>query len=327
MNQTTARLELQRSLNIIKNIVSEPLHTLFSIWGNKGYWHQPALGLWGVKALDSCADLLSEVESGLNILAAYCNYNSVSTLKPLQEFRDLTQDLIIYSKKVLNQVPESDTMHFYEQQFNQWKDLAISLDFNAIDQMLSQQEDKHIFLTKREISRFATPLFHGVNLEHLPGILNRSTLEARTVHRYWRDGLRRFDHREENYEDCEWIKGISMTRDFSYAAKWGECVVVLNWDELRKRFKFLPVSWFRSHPKREREEFLYFKNEGTIYKTDEESGRMSRDQLETMTSVIGEVFLSAAIFHGFYLRTTNYKFNKEYEELTSHPKFLGMYKA
>ena len=116
-----------------------------------------------------------------------------------------------------------------------------------------------------------------------------------------------------------------MTRDFEYAASWGDVVLVLNWSELKKNLNFLPVAWFRSHPKKEREEFLYFKNEKERYKIQDDSGRMSKEQMEHFMSSVGEISLTEENFYGFYLRSGKYYSRHEVEGLSSHPKFLGFY--
>lgn len=327
MDKTTARIEFQNMETKGEKLLEGPFNTLFSIWGDRGYWHESDFGLHGLRALTEFKDLLIPLNLSLNILAGYCDKEQLPVLHGLQVLRDLSAELSVFITEALDG-KAFETLAIFESKFNEWKVLFETTPFREIDEALSKAEKKEIFLKKRAISKFTTPLYHGIKLEHLASLLTRSSLEVRTVHRYWRDGLRRFDdHREENYNNCEWIKGISMTRDFDYAARWGEVVLVLNWNELKKNLTFIPVAWFKIHPKREREEFLYFKNEKETYKPDPETGRMSRDQLEKLKESVGEINLTEENFYGFYIRNSSYYSDKDWETLTRHPKFLGMYSA
>lgn len=323
MDKVSARVELLNLKKLSEELLRGPYVTLFSIWGSKGYWHEPEFGAHGKRALGEFQDYLVGINLSLNVLAGYSDTQSLNSLRFIQDLRDSTLELNTFIKEILDG-REYEDLNPYEIKFQELSNLFNAVNFEEVLTSIQKAENKDIYLKKREISQFSTPLYHGVKLQYIKSILQRSSLEVRTTHRYWKDGRRYFDYREENYNNCEWIKGISMTRDFDYAAKWGDVVLVLNWNELKQNLSFLPVAWFRSHPKKEREEFLYFENQKDAYKTSESEG-LSREQMEKLQASVGEIPLTEKNFYGFFVRASNYYSDPEWEELTKHPQFLGMY--
>lgn len=117
------------------------------------------------------------------------------------------------------------------------------------------------FLQKK-IEEIKTPLYHAMDLKSFELALKNNELKARTNQRYWTDGIRRKD-KDPLYEDSKWMKGWSMTRDFDFAARWNDIVLVFEKEDLNRHFQIEPYSWnfsIASIPntdhKKEREEFV-----------------------------------------------------------------------
>lgn len=117
------------------------------------------------------------------------------------------------------------------------------------------------FLQKK-IDEIKTPLYHSISLKNFELALEKNKLEARTTQRYWTDGIRRKD-KDPLYETSKWMKGWSMTRDFDFAARWNDIVLVFEKEDLNRNLQIEPYSWnfsIASIPntdhKKEREEFV-----------------------------------------------------------------------
>lgn len=103
-------------------------------------------------------------------------------------------------------------------------------------------------------------LYHGVNLNIMVDILKRGSILGYTSHRYWDEG-RRYKESDPKYRGSYWMKGISMTRDLSYALNWRPFIFVFNKDIVEKQHKIQLYNWFAHgervpKSKNEREEFI-----------------------------------------------------------------------
>lgn len=117
------------------------------------------------------------------------------------------------------------------------------------------------FLQKK-IDEVESPLYHAISVENFLKALKENKLEGRTTQRYWLDGIRRKD-KDPDYENSKWMKGWSMTRDFDFAARFNDVVIVFDKKDIEKQFEITPYSWnfsisgVRNHDhKKEREEFV-----------------------------------------------------------------------
>lgn len=130
-------------------------------------------------------------------------------------------------------------------------------------------------------------LYHALKVEHAYSQLKENCIIGRTFQRYWPDGIRRKED-DPDYEKSWQLKGISTTRDFDYAKKWGSVVYIFNKDLLAQKYKIIPYSWnfhfdsgdhdikSKFRHKREREEFVVF---GILKKTFDE---LEKEWLEKM---------------------------------------------
>lgn len=114
------------------------------------------------------------------------------------------------------------------------------------------------------------PLYHGVRYNYAIEQLQKNRIEGRTAQRFWPDGRRLKDNHPE-YESSFWLKGVSMTRTFSYAKQWADIVYVIDQRKLTQRYKVIPFNWGYANSrnrgqntKRETEEFVVL---GKIYKS------------------------------------------------------------
>lgn len=104
-------------------------------------------------------------------------------------------------------------------------------------------------------------LWHGMKTEHFLKALEDGSLLARTMQRYWKGGGIVFDDQHEEYEKSFWMKGWSTTRDRNYAMGWGDVVLLLDEEAIKRDFKVKPFSWNATlrcavDLKKEREEFI-----------------------------------------------------------------------
>lgn len=115
-------------------------------------------------------------------------------------------------------------------------------------------------LTTKELHRLKG-LWHGINIDNTKKILDSGVMKARTMHRYWKDGLFFLDDQREEYEKSFYMKGWSVTRDRSYACNWNDIVFLLDEEMIKRDFKVKPIAWNATirgayNFKKEREEFI-----------------------------------------------------------------------
>lgn len=108
-------------------------------------------------------------------------------------------------------------------------------------------------------------LYHAVKIEYAVKQLANDKIEGRSSQRVWPDGVRRKDD-DEHYDDHWLLKGISTTRDFSFAKNFNNVVYILDRDLIAHNYKIIPYNWgfhigggfVQKDIKREREEFVVF---------------------------------------------------------------------
>lgn len=194
-------------------------------------------------------------------------------------------------------------------------------------------------------------LYHAVKIEYAVNQLANDKIEGRSHQRVWPDGVRRKED-DEHYEDHWLLKGISTTRDFSFAARWGGVVFILDRDRLAHNYKIVPYNWgfhiggnyVQKDIKREREEFVVFnvlKKSFDELKRDWESYIEKRDenpdefefinQHDYMTMPSGELKPLSRYLRGVMLADYVIEIYGEddpmVKDIMSHPKYRGIYKT
>lgn len=187
-----------------------------------------------------------------------------------------------------------------------------------------------------QISDFESPIFHGIReLEHAVMALAQDSIKGYTTQRYWSDGKRRIDTDPE-YNSSFWMKGISLTRDFKFAANWGDVVFILNRDKIITNNRLVPFAWNyiigglpNRNAKKEREEFLITRKTGKTFKGSEEDPESDRINVSEFTKPEGEMKNLNSILVGIFMDEDSLErwgaedANVKY--LTSHPLFKGFY--
>lgn len=178
------------------------------------------------------------------------------------------------------------------------------------------------------------PLYRAIDeLQYAWGALQRNEMLGTSRQRFWSDGKPRRDNDPEYYESY-WMKGVSLTRDFSFAKRWGWFVFVFDQTKLARRYRIMPFSWgatIGNHEgidhRKEREEFLILdKAPNRFVKPD---GSKDRDAFNNNDKSIKPL---SDYMTGFYVcravLDSPHQFAKAgitLEQLTSHPAFLGFY--
>lgn len=197
-------------------------------------------------------------------------------------------------------------------------------------------------------------LWHGMDILHFLSALSDGCLTGRTTQRYWKNGRTYFDD-EQEYESSFFMKGWSTTRDRNYAFGWGDVVLLLDEDAIKRDFKVKPYSWASTmrnaqNLKKEREEFVIAEYlnltfdgikelfEKTIDDFDNQGKK--KEAYDFLHDVCGgEGFIGLwrqpakktisidKYVKGFFLRSDPYTdtMKAQFEELVSHPMFLGFY--
>jgi hypothetical protein len=117
--------------------------------------------------------------------------------------------------------------------------------------------NKEIYYLRK--NKFQT-VFHALTVERAVNILKNNKIQGFTHQRIWPDGIRRKNNDPE-YNNSYTIKGISTTRDFNFAYIWGDVILILNLDDIKRSKKVIPYSWnysdrYCSNYKKEKEEFI-----------------------------------------------------------------------
>jgi hypothetical protein len=108
------------------------------------------------------------------------------------------------------------------------------------------------------------PLYHAIKFDRGKRALYNNKLDCYSFQRTWPEGKRLKDD-QPGYYDSQYLRGISLSRDFNYAKNWNDIVFEFDQDKLKHKFKIIPYNWGYSigggyiqgdRMKREREEFL-----------------------------------------------------------------------
>lgn len=154
------------------------------------------------------------------------------------------------------------------------------------------QACKHEVLKNKVWSHEDQVVFHSIKLEYIKEILSEKKIRGRTTQRYWADGKRRQDH-EEDYKDSFWMKGISTTRNLTFAVNWAAVTLVLDLTKIKQKKEVIPYAWnfqmkTSGHNKKETEEFVVLSKKQRKFKNCEDPEFMKEYQ-EAMNSSDPEV--------------------------------------
>lgn len=99
-------------------------------------------------------------------------------------------------------------------------------------------------------------LYHSVKYTEWAwdNIAVRNSILGTSTQRWWEDGIQHHDD-EEIYQKSYWMKGISLTRSFSYAKSWGSVVLCLDQNKLKQNYKIIPFDWGNTITPRRRMRF------------------------------------------------------------------------
>src|SRR6056297_2059446 len=131
----------------------------------------------------------------------------------------------------------------------------------------------------RNISKKNIPLlFHAIEENRAKKALTENKLGGYSNQKIW-DGGKRLKDDDDRYNDSSYLRGISTTRDISYAANMNSIIFVFDKNKLKNKYKIVPYNWGYSigrgynqgaRSKKEREEFIitgYNDNESINQKT------------------------------------------------------------
>lgn len=167
-----------------------------------------------------------------------------------------------------------------------------------------------------ELSR--APLYHAIEFRRAENALKNNKLDCYSFQRTWPEGKRLKDD-QPGYYDSQYLRGISLTRDFEYAKSWNDIVFQFDQDKLKHKWKIVPYNWGYSigkgykqghRMKREREEFLIT---GMTNELDSENP-------------VGSIYPLDKYLNGFWIDSFLCDL-KSYnvESLMEHPLFLGFF--
>jgi hypothetical protein len=178
------------------------------------------------------------------------------------------------------------------------------------------------YLIFEEASR--ADLYHAIKPEYAITSLENNKLDCHSTQRTWPGGIRMKDD-QPGYNDSDWMRGLSLTRDIKYAQGWGGVVFIFDQVKLKTKYKIVPFNWGYligrgykqgSNAKREREEFLI---------TGVEKGPLNHNEFMKMLSKpMGSIEPLDKYLKGFSINP-KYMDKSNYERLTEHPLFTGFF--
>lgn len=188
------------------------------------------------------------------------------------------------------------------------------------------------------------PLFHALNVSYAKKALEENKLGGYSHQRSWEGGIRYKDDHPK-YEESDYIRGISTTRDIEYASKFNQIIFVFDSDKIKQKYKVLPYNWGyligkgykQKSIKREREEFIVTghsylkdveKDEDDYFEDDNMKSRNLNIQISKMLEKPkGYIEPLNKYLIGFFISGRLYDLmseeNKKYFE--NHKKYLGVY--
>ena len=184
------------------------------------------------------------------------------------------------------------------------------------------------------------PLYHALKSDRAIKALSENKLGGYSIQRIWEGGKKLKDD-QPGYDESDFMRGISTSRDIDFCAKWNDIIFVFDQDKLRNKYKIEPYNWGNSIGrgyiqktiKREREEFVitgYSKSHminpktGKKYKNDWKRLDNFSKMIENPNGYIEPL---DKYLIGFFIseRVEKYIDEKDKAILKSHKKYLGVY--
>ena len=173
-------------------------------------------------------------------------------------------------------------------------------------------------------------LYHAIKSDRAITALNENKLGGYSIQRTW-DGGKRLKDDHPEYDNSNYLRGLSTSRDIEYCAKWNDVIFVFDKEKIKNKYKILPYNWGYSigrgynqgiNAKREREEFIITGfNKG--FKSDDRNQKFFKmysnpnGYIEPLDKYLIGFFISNYV--GEYMNA-DIK-----QQLQSHPKYLGFY--
>jgi hypothetical protein len=184
---------------------------------------------------------------------------------------------------------------------------------------------------KNIIDKFSVaPLYHAIKSDRAIKALEENKLGGYSIQRTWEGGKRLKDD-QPGYEESNFMRGISTSRDIDYCARWNDVIFIFDQDKLKNKYKVVPYNWGYSigrgykqgsRSKREREEFVI---------TGFSEGLKNNDRnlkfMEMINKPEGYIEPLDKYLIGFFIsdRVEKYIDEKDKTILKSHKKYLGVY--
>lgn len=165
------------------------------------------------------------------------------------------------------------------------------------------------------------PLYHAIKFDRAKKALQENKLDCYSFQRIWPEGKRLKDD-QPGYYNSQYLRGISLTRDFEYAKSWNDIVFEFDQEKLKQKWRIVPYNWGYSiggeykqgvRMKREREEFLI-------------TG-ITKEKLN-LKNPVGSIYPLDKYLNGFWIDsflTTLNSHDDGIEKLMNHPLFCGFF--
>ena len=103
------------------------------------------------------------------------------------------------------------------------------------------------YITKNQqlrniIDKFSVaPLYHAIKSDRAIKALEENKLGGYSTQRTWEGGKRLKDD-QPGYDESDYIRGISTSRDIDYCAKWNDIIFIFDQDKLKNKYKVIPYN-------------------------------------------------------------------------------------
>lgn len=148
--------------------------------------------------------------------------------------------------------------------------------------------------------------------------------------RIW-PGWKRLKDDHPDYFKSQFLRGISLTRDFDYAKNWNSVVFEFDQEKLRSKWKISPYNWGYSigrgyrqgiRAKREREEFLIT---GLTDRDPRDKDFRGLGNESPLTKPVGSIRPLDRYLIGFWINEY-FKEDSKIQSMVKTPLFLGFFK-
>lgn len=173
-------------------------------------------------------------------------------------------------------------------------------------------------------------LYHALEIDRAKTALETNKLDCYSFQRIW-PGWKRLKDDHPDYFKSQFLRGISLTRDFDYAKKWNSVVFEFDQEKLRSKWKITPYNWGYSigrgyrqgiRAKREREEFLVT---GLTDRDPKGKDFRGLGNESPLTKPVGSIYPLDKYLVGFWVNEY-LKEDSKIQQMVKNPLFLGFFK-